>query len=76
MLVGDSKPDAPTGDQGPISGRPSAYANRAQNPFYDSMGEVAPRDIARSFMNTRIVAIGIAAFYCYLILARRVRAVK
>jgi len=44
---------------------PKRNANSARNPFYESMREVAPGDLIFSFVDTRIVAIGIAASYCY-----------
>ena len=48
-----------------ISSRPSATLNKARNPFYESMREVAPGDIIFSFRDTRIAALGIARSYCY-----------
>jgi hypothetical protein len=44
---------------------PKRNANGARNPFYESMREVAPGDLIFSFMDTRIVAIGIAQSYCW-----------
>jgi len=44
---------------------PKRNSNRARNPFYESMREVAPGDLVFSFVDTRIVAIGIAESYCY-----------
>lgn len=44
---------------------PKRNANGARNQFYESMREVAPGDLVFSFMNTRIVAIGIARSYCW-----------
>ncbi|EGY02523.1 hypothetical protein AZA_32108 [Nitrospirillum viridazoti Y2] len=44
---------------------PKRNANRARNPYYESMREVAPGDLVFSFMDTRIVAIGIAQSYCW-----------
>jgi putative restriction endonuclease len=44
---------------------PKRNANQARNPYYESMREVAPGDLVLSFMNTRIVAIGIAQSYCW-----------
>ena len=41
------------------------HANGARNPFYESMREVAPGDLIFSFVDTRIIAIGIAESYCY-----------
>ena len=37
----------------------------ARNPFYESMREVAPGDLIFSFMDTRILALGIAQSYCW-----------
>lgn len=44
---------------------PKRNANGARNPFYESMREVAPGDLVFSFVDTRILAIGIAESYCY-----------
>ncbi len=44
---------------------PKRNANGARNPFYKSMREVAPGDLIFSFMDTRILAIGIAQSYCW-----------
>jgi putative restriction endonuclease len=44
---------------------PKRNANKARNPFYESMREVAPGDIIFSFRDTRITALGIARSYCY-----------
>jgi putative restriction endonuclease len=44
---------------------PKRNANGARNPFYESMREVAPGDLIFSFMDTRIVALGIAQSYCW-----------
>jgi putative restriction endonuclease len=44
---------------------PKRNANGARNPFYESMREVAPGDLIFSFMDTRIVAVGIAQSYCW-----------
>src|SRR6476620_7885221 len=44
---------------------PKRNANGARNPFYESMREVAPRDLVLSFMDTRILAVGIAQSYCW-----------
>ncbi len=43
---------------------PKRNANGARNPFYESMREVAPGDLIFSFMDTRILAVGIAETYC------------
>jgi putative restriction endonuclease len=42
---------------------PKRNANGARNPFYESMREVAPSDLIFSFMDTRILALGIAKSY-------------
>src|SRR3984885_5434360 len=47
-----------------ISGHRSATPT-ARNPFYESMREVAPGDLILSFMDTRILAAGIAQSYCW-----------
>jgi len=44
---------------------PKRNANGARNPYYESMREVAPGDLVLSFMDTRIVAIGVARSYCW-----------
>ncbi len=44
---------------------PKRNANKACNPFYESMREVSPGDIIFSFRDTRIAALGIARSYCY-----------
>ena len=44
---------------------PKRNANGARNPFYESMREVAPGDLIFSFMDTRILAIGVARSYCW-----------
>jgi putative restriction endonuclease len=44
---------------------PKRNANGARNPFYESMREVAPGDLAFSFADTRILAIGVAQSYCW-----------
>lgn len=44
---------------------PKRNANRGRNPFYETMREVSPGDIVFSFVDTRIVAIGIAKSYCW-----------
>src|ERR1700740_1894051 len=43
---------------------PKRNANGVRNPFYEFMREVTPGDLVFSFVDTRIVAIGIAASYC------------
>lgn len=44
---------------------PKRKSNRARNPFYDSMREVAPDDLVFSFADTRIRAFGIARSHAY-----------
>ncbi|HVB57078.1 MAG TPA: HNH endonuclease signature motif containing protein [Candidatus Acidoferrales bacterium] len=44
---------------------PKRNANGARNPFYESMREVSPGDLIFSFVDTRIVALGIAKSYCW-----------
>ena len=44
---------------------PKRNANGARNPFYESMREVAPGDLIFSFMDTRILSVGIAQSYCW-----------
>jgi hypothetical protein len=44
---------------------PKRNANGSRNPFYESMREVAPGDLIFSFVDTRIIAIGIAQSYCW-----------
>jgi hypothetical protein len=51
--------------QGGYLWSPKRNANGARNPFYESMREVAPGDLIFSFMDTRILAIGIAQSYCW-----------
>ena len=51
--------------QGGYLWSPKRNANGARNPFYESMREVAPGDLIFSFMNTRILAIGVAQSYCW-----------
>jgi putative restriction endonuclease len=43
---------------------PKRNANGARNPFYEFM-KVAPGDLVFSFVDARIIAIGIVASYCY-----------
>src|SRR5467141_3084814 len=50
--------------QGGYLWSPKRNANGARNAFYESMREVAPADLIFSFMDTRILAIGIARSYC------------
>ncbi len=51
--------------QGGYLWSPKRNANGARNPFYESMREVSPGDLIFSFMDTRILAIGIAQSYCW-----------
>src|SRR5229473_2545745 len=44
---------------------PKRNANGGRNPFYEAMREVAPGDLIFSFVDTRILAVGIAESYCY-----------
>src|ERR1700677_3622704 len=44
---------------------PKRNANGARNSFYESMREVAPGDLIFSFVDTRILAVGIAQSYCW-----------
>lgn len=44
---------------------PKRNANGARNPYYESMREVAPGDLIFSFMDTRILAVGVARSYCW-----------
>lgn len=44
---------------------PKRNANGARNPFYESMREVSPGDLIFSFVDTRILAMGIAQSYCW-----------
>lgn len=44
---------------------PKRNANGGRNPFYEAMREVSPGDIVFSFVDTRIMAIGIAESYCW-----------
>ena len=51
--------------QGGYLWSPKRNANGARNPFYEAMREVAPGDLILSFMDTRILAAGIAQSYCW-----------
>ena len=51
--------------QGGYLWSPKRNANGARNPYYESMREVAPGDLVFSFMDTRILAVGIAQSYCW-----------
>jgi hypothetical protein len=50
--------------QGGYLWSPKRNANGVRNPFYESMREVAPGDLVFSFVDTRIIAIGIPQSYC------------
>jgi putative restriction endonuclease len=65
LLVGQPKPNLPSRISGGYLWSPKRNANKARNPFYESMREVAPGDIIFSFRDTRIAALGIARSYCY-----------
>jgi len=51
--------------QGGYLWSPKRNANGARNPFYESLREVSPGDLIFSFIDTRIVAVGIAQSYCW-----------
>ena len=51
--------------QGGYLWSPKRNDNGARNPFYESMREVAPGDLIFSFIDTRILAVGIAQSYCW-----------
>lgn len=44
---------------------PKRNANGSRNPFYETMREVAPEDVIFSFVDTRIIALGVAQSYCF-----------
>jgi putative restriction endonuclease len=44
---------------------PKRNANGAKNPFYESMREVSPGDVIFSFVDTFIIAMGVAESYCW-----------
>lgn len=44
---------------------PKRKSNGGVNPFYETMREVTPGDIVLSFVDSRIVAVGIARSHCY-----------
>jgi putative restriction endonuclease len=44
---------------------PKRNSDGGRNPFYESMREVAPGDLIFSFVDTKIIAIGIAKSYCW-----------
>jgi HNH endonuclease len=44
---------------------PKRNSDGERNPFYESMREVAPGDVIFSFVETRIIAIGIAKSHCW-----------
>ena len=43
----------------------AAQRERCQNPFYEGMREFSPGDLIFSFVDTFIVAIGVAQSYCW-----------
>jgi hypothetical protein len=51
--------------QGGYLWSPKRNADGGRNPFYESMREVAPGDLVFSFMDTRILAVGVAQSYCW-----------
>jgi putative restriction endonuclease len=51
--------------QGGYLWSPKRNSNGARNPFYESMREVAPGNLIFSFMDARILAVGIAQSYCW-----------
>ena len=51
--------------QGGYLWSPKRKADGSRNPYYESMREVAPGDLIFSFMDTRILAVGIAQSYCW-----------
>jgi HNH endonuclease len=51
--------------QGGYLWSPKRNANGVRNPFYESMREVAPGDLIFSFMDTRILAVGIAQSFSW-----------
>jgi putative restriction endonuclease len=51
--------------QGGYLWSPKRNSNGARNPFYESMREVAPGNLIFSFMDARILALGIAQSYCW-----------
>jgi hypothetical protein len=44
---------------------PKRKSNGNINPYYESMREVSPGDLILSFVDTRIVALGVALSHCY-----------
>jgi putative restriction endonuclease len=44
---------------------PKRNANGARNPFYEFMREASPGDLVFSFVDTKILAIGIVQSYCF-----------
>jgi putative restriction endonuclease len=51
--------------QGGYLWSPKRKKNGARNFYYECMREVAPGDLVFSFVDTRIVAIGVARSYCW-----------
>ena len=64
VLVGKSESDAPAGARRGYLWSPKRNANGAKNPFYETMREVSPGDVVFAFVDTVIVAIGVAQSYC------------
>ena len=50
--------------QGGYLWSPKRNANGARNPFYEAMREVSPGDLVFSFVDTRILALGVVQSYC------------
>ncbi|MCP5151984.1 MAG: HNH endonuclease [Chromatiales bacterium] len=44
---------------------PKKKANRARNPYYETMREVSPGDLVLCFQGTYIRAVGVAQSHCY-----------
>lgn len=44
---------------------PKRNSNLSRNPFYETMREVAPGDLILSFVDTKLIAIGVAESYCF-----------
>ena len=65
LLVGQPEPDIPPRGSRRLSLVAQTQPNGARNPYYESMREVAPGDLVFSFMDTRILAVGIAQSYCW-----------
>jgi putative restriction endonuclease len=63
--VGKPEPDVSARDRGRLSLVAEAKCEWCANPFYEFMREVTPGDLVFSFVDTRIVALGIVSSYCY-----------